>query len=48
MDILFYRVFKELGLKDGQLTAPVRTSLVGFTGPSINPERIITLMVTVG
>nr|XP_027066609.1 uncharacterized protein LOC113692397 [Coffea arabica] len=47
LDILFYRVFKELGLKDGQLT-PVRTPLVGFTGPPINPEGKFTLMVTVG
>ncbi|XP_071928174.1 uncharacterized protein [Coffea arabica] len=47
VDILFYRVFKELGLEDGQLT-PVWTPLVGFTGPPINPEGMITLMVTVG
>ncbi|XP_071933894.1 uncharacterized protein [Coffea arabica] len=47
VDILFYRVFKEFGLEDGQLT-PVRTLLVGFTGPPINPEGVITLMVTVG
>nr|XP_027088686.1 uncharacterized protein LOC113710036 [Coffea arabica] len=47
VDILFYRVFKELGLEDGQLT-PVRTPLVGFTGPPITPEGMITLMVTVG
>ncbi|XP_071928300.1 uncharacterized protein [Coffea arabica] len=47
VDILFYRVFKEFGLEDGQLT-PVRTPLVGFTGPPINPEGMITLMVTVG
>ncbi|XP_071909712.1 uncharacterized protein [Coffea arabica] len=44
---MFYRVFKELGLEDGQLTS-VRTPLVGFTGPPINPEGMITLMVTVG
>ncbi|XP_027170140.1 uncharacterized protein LOC113769991 [Coffea eugenioides] len=47
VDILFYWVFKELGLKDGQLT-PVRTPLVGFTGPPINPEGMITLMVMIG
>nr|XP_027099014.1 uncharacterized protein LOC113718297 [Coffea arabica] len=47
VDIMFYRVFKELGLEDGQLTS-VRTPLVGFTGPPINPEGMITLMVTVG
>ncbi|XP_027061969.1 uncharacterized protein [Coffea arabica] len=47
VDIMFYRVFKELGLKDDQLT-PVRTPLVGFTGSPINPEGMITLMVTVG
>ncbi|XP_071918741.1 uncharacterized protein [Coffea arabica] len=46
VDIMFYRVFKELGLEDGQLT-PVRTPLVGFTGPPINPEGMITLRVTV-
>nr|XP_027086512.1 uncharacterized protein LOC113708248 [Coffea arabica] len=46
VDIMFYRVFKEFGLKDDQLT-PVRTPLVGFTGPPINPEGMITLMVTV-
>ncbi|XP_071909730.1 uncharacterized protein [Coffea arabica] len=46
VDIMFYRVFKELGLEDGQLT--VRTPLMGFTGPPINPEGMITLMVTVG
>ncbi|XP_071901052.1 uncharacterized protein [Coffea arabica] len=44
---MFYQVFKELGLEDGQLT-PVRTPLMGFTGPPINPEGMITLMVTVG
>ncbi|XP_071900977.1 uncharacterized protein [Coffea arabica] len=47
VDIMFYRVFKEFGLKDDQLTQ-VRTPLVGFTGPPINPEGMITLMVTVG
>ncbi|XP_071901028.1 uncharacterized protein [Coffea arabica] len=47
VDILFYRVFRELGLEDGQLT-PVRTPLVGFTGSPINPEGMNTLMVTVG
>ncbi|XP_071932963.1 uncharacterized protein [Coffea arabica] len=47
VDILFYRVFKELGLEDGQLI-PVRTPLVGFTGPPINPEGMITLTVMVG
>ncbi|XP_071916284.1 uncharacterized protein [Coffea arabica] len=45
VDIMFYRVFKELGLEDGQLT-PVRTPQMGFTGPPINPEGMITLMVT--
>ncbi|XP_071933649.1 uncharacterized protein [Coffea arabica] len=47
VDILFYRVFKEFDLEDGQLI-PVRTPLVGFTGSPINPEVMITLMVTVG
>ena len=47
VDILFYRVFKEFGLEDGQLTPP-RTPLMGFIGPPINPEGMITLMVTVG
>ncbi|XP_071906051.1 uncharacterized protein [Coffea arabica] len=47
VDIMFYRVFKELDLEDGQLT-PIRTPLVGFTGPPINPEGMITLMVTIG
>ncbi|XP_071901074.1 uncharacterized protein [Coffea arabica] len=47
VNIMFYRVFKELSLEDGQLT-PVRTPLVGFTGPPVNPEGMITLMVTVG
>ncbi|XP_071900778.1 uncharacterized protein [Coffea arabica] len=47
VDIMFYRVFKELGLEDGQLT-PVRTPLMGYTGPPIHPEGMITLMVTVG
>ncbi|XP_071933618.1 uncharacterized protein [Coffea arabica] len=47
VDILFYRVFKELGLEDKQLT-PIRTPLVGFTGLPITPEGMITLMVTVG
>ncbi|XP_071924818.1 uncharacterized protein [Coffea arabica] len=45
VDIIFYRVFKELGLRDDQLT-PVRTPLVGFTGPPISSEGMITLMVT--
>ncbi|XP_027093767.1 uncharacterized protein [Coffea arabica] len=47
VDIMFYRVFKEFGLKDDQLT-PVWTPLVGFTGPPISSEGMITLMVTVG
>ncbi|XP_071939298.1 uncharacterized protein [Coffea arabica] len=47
VDIMFYRMFKELGLRDDQLT-PVRTPLVGFTGPPISSEGMITLMVTVG
>nr|XP_027067812.1 uncharacterized protein LOC113693479 [Coffea arabica] len=47
VDIMFYRVFKELGLRDDQLT-PVRTPLVGFTRPPISSEGMITLMVTVG
>ncbi|XP_071925708.1 uncharacterized protein [Coffea arabica] len=47
VDIMFYRVFKVLGLRDDQLT-PVRTSLVGFTGPPIRSEGMIILMVTVG
>ncbi|XP_027083502.1 uncharacterized protein [Coffea arabica] len=47
VDIMFYRVFKEFGLEDGQLT-PVRTPLVGFTGPPINLKGMITLRVTVG
>ncbi|XP_027068347.1 uncharacterized protein [Coffea arabica] len=47
VDIMFYRVFKELGLEDGQLT-PVRIPLVDFTGPPINPEGMITLMATIG
>ncbi|XP_071933240.1 uncharacterized protein [Coffea arabica] len=47
VDIMFYRMFKELDLEDGQLT-PVRTPLMGFTGPPINQEGMITLMVTVG
>ncbi|XP_071933596.1 uncharacterized protein [Coffea arabica] len=46
VDILFYRVFRELDLEDGQLT-PVRTPLVGFTGTPINSEGMITLMVMV-
>ncbi|XP_071929192.1 uncharacterized protein [Coffea arabica] len=47
VDIMFYRVFKEIGLRDDQLT-PVRTPLMGFTGPPISSEGMITLMVTVG
>ncbi|XP_027122197.1 uncharacterized protein [Coffea arabica] len=47
VDIMFYRVFRELGLEDGQLTL-IRTPLMDFTGPPINPEGMITLMVTVG
>ncbi|XP_071911843.1 uncharacterized protein [Coffea arabica] len=47
VDIMFYRVFKELGLEDGQLT-PVRTPLVGFTGPPVHLEGMINLMVMVG
>ncbi|XP_071926225.1 uncharacterized protein [Coffea arabica] len=47
VDIMFHRVFKEFGLRDDQLT-PVRTPLVGFTGPPISSEGMITLMVTVG
>ncbi|XP_071901005.1 uncharacterized protein [Coffea arabica] len=46
VDIMLYRVFKELGLEDGQLTL-VWTPLMGFIGPPFNPEGMITLMVTI-
>ncbi|XP_071906258.1 uncharacterized protein [Coffea arabica] len=47
IDVLYYKTFKELQLEDRQLI-PVRTPLIGFAGPPVRPEGIITLMVTVG
>ncbi|XP_071939126.1 uncharacterized protein [Coffea arabica] len=47
IDVLYYKTFKELQLEDRQLV-PVRTSLIGFAGPPVRPEGMITLMVTVG
>ncbi|XP_071913979.1 uncharacterized protein [Coffea arabica] len=47
IDVLYYKTFKELQLEDGQLV-PVRTPLIGFAGPPVRPEGMITLMVTVG
>ena len=46
-DVLYYKTFKEWQLEDKQLI-PVRTLLIGFAGPPIKPEGMITLMVTVG
>ncbi|XP_071926285.1 uncharacterized protein [Coffea arabica] len=47
IDVLYYKTFKELQLEDKQLI-PVRTPLIGFAGPPVRPEGMITLMVTVG
>ncbi|XP_071933287.1 uncharacterized protein [Coffea arabica] len=47
IDVLYYKTFKELQLEDRQLV-PVRTPLIGFAGPPVRPEGMITLMVTVG
>ncbi|XP_027155637.1 uncharacterized protein LOC113756010 [Coffea eugenioides] len=47
IDVLYYKTFKELQLDDGQLV-PVRTPLIGFAGPPVRPEGMITLRVTVG
>nr|XP_027102744.1 uncharacterized protein LOC113723988 [Coffea arabica] len=47
IDVLYYKTFKELQLEDRQLI-PVRTPLIGFAGPPVRPEGMITLMVTVG
>ncbi|XP_071905912.1 uncharacterized protein [Coffea arabica] len=47
IDVLYYKTFKELQLEDKQLV-PVRTPLIGFAGPPVRPEGMITLMVTVG
>ncbi|XP_071924104.1 uncharacterized protein [Coffea arabica] len=47
IDVLYYKTFKELQLEDRQLV-PVRTPLIGFAGPPVRPEGMITLMVTIG
>ncbi|XP_027103047.2 uncharacterized protein [Coffea arabica] len=47
IDVLYYKTFKELQLEDRQLV-PIRTPLIGFAGPPVRPEGMITLMVTVG
>ncbi|XP_027166642.1 uncharacterized protein LOC113766677 [Coffea eugenioides] len=47
IDVLYYKTFKELQLEDKQLI-PVRTPLIGFAGPPVKPEGMITLMVTIG
>ncbi|XP_071919987.1 uncharacterized protein [Coffea arabica] len=47
IDVLYYKTFKKLQLEDKQLI-PVRTSLIGFAGPSIQPKGMITVIVTVG
>nr|XP_027088503.1 uncharacterized protein LOC113709849 [Coffea arabica] len=47
IDVLYYKTFKELQLEDRQLV-PVRTPLIGFAGPPVRPEGMITLQVTVG
>ncbi|XP_027183805.1 uncharacterized protein LOC113782093 [Coffea eugenioides] len=47
IDVLYYKTFKELQLEDKQLI-PVRTPLIGFAGPPVRPEGMITLRVTVG
>ncbi|XP_027155205.1 uncharacterized protein LOC113755392 [Coffea eugenioides] len=47
IDVLYYKTFKELQLEDRQFV-PVRSPLIGFAGPPVRPERMITLMVTVG
>nr|XP_027118612.1 uncharacterized protein LOC113735828 [Coffea arabica] len=47
IDVLYYKTFKEFQLEDRQLV-PVRTPLIGFAGPPVRPEGMITLMVTVG
>ncbi|XP_027158440.1 uncharacterized protein LOC113760065 [Coffea eugenioides] len=47
IDVLYYKAFKELQLEDKQLIA-VQTPLIGFVGPLIRPEEMITLMVMVG
>ncbi|XP_027166716.1 uncharacterized protein LOC113766760 [Coffea eugenioides] len=47
IDVLYYKTFKELQLEDKQLI-PVQTPLIGFAGPSVRPEGMITPMVKVG
>ncbi|XP_071937634.1 uncharacterized protein [Coffea arabica] len=47
IDVLYYKTFKELQLEDRQFV-PVRSPLIGFANPPVRPERMITLMVTVG
>ncbi|XP_027174417.1 uncharacterized protein LOC113774040 [Coffea eugenioides] len=47
IDVLYHKTFKELQLEDRQLV-PIRTPLIGFAGPPVRPEGMITLMVTVG
>nr|XP_027102165.1 uncharacterized protein LOC113723098 [Coffea arabica] len=47
IDVLYYKTFKELQLEDKQLI-PVRTPLIGFAGPPVRPEGMITLTITIG
>ncbi|XP_071925219.1 uncharacterized protein [Coffea arabica] len=47
IDVLYYKTFKELQLEDKQLV-PIRTPLIGFVGPPVRPEGMITLMIIVG
>ena len=47
IDMLYYKTFKELQLEDKQLI-PIRTPLIGFAGPPVKSEGMITLIVMVG
>ena len=47
VDILYYKAFKRMGLKDIDLR-PSPSLIYGFTGDSVIPVGVITLPLTVG
>ena len=47
VDILYYESFKRMGLKDSDLR-PSPSPIYGFTGDSVIPLGIITLLLMVG
>ena len=47
IDILYHQAFKKMGLKDSDLR-PSPNLIYGFTGDSVIPVGVITLLLTVG